>query len=132
MNDIRKLTAIACSYFKKYGQDKYIRDHKSIQSEISIWSIDDSKKEDELVEKLIKEQRERANSLLIENWNLFIELIEKLKNNNEINPEEFVQMCRNHNTEISVLDAAIPIFHNYSEILKEKIGTKKEMEKRKY
>lgn len=114
-SDNENATALAAKYVRRYGFDGYVSSFSIPFAGDAINYNTNVKNTDDVIEQILKEQRNRCNTLLTNHREIFIRLVDMLRNNSFITPDEFRE-CVKDDISLSETTNVIPKFDKMWEI----------------
>ena len=98
-DDLAKATMLTTQMIRRWGMASFVA--ATGHSEKTPDFNNDTEKTNPLIESMMIEESKRARKLIMENKNMFLEVVDGLMKEDKIEPPEFVKICRKHGLNIN-------------------------------
>jgi len=119
IQDLAQATEYASSFIRRLGMDGNLsRITTKTPNDAGAWNYDiDST--NKLIEVMLQEQKERAKDIINNHLKLIKQLIKWCKENNKIEIEDYIRICKEHSLELNKVAIENKLIHCYDEQLNE-------------
>jgi len=132
--DIVHATTTASRMVREYAMDKesfslIIDKHVDVEPGYAPQNANhNADHTNDIIERILNEQKEKAKKLLIENLPLFYQVSEDLVKSGKMTPRKFQKLCKEYGLDVDVRDADFTIINEYEDEYEKQVQGKSDAE----
>lgn len=118
--DISVATNMVGKYIRCYGMDEYVSRITTEMKEHTMMSEYnyDVDKTNDIIEKILKEEKERCKNIIIDNLNIYKEIVKQTIDKNSIFPDDIISIFSKYGIILNKSEVNDKIIYSYDKVLK--------------